>query len=180
MPSAPVSHSSASPSCPASAALSSSSGSVWTLLNRAFTAHSLWNDKDDFLDVIYWARQILGVLLGLIFGLAGVTGALGLIGFAVINAGALYLYWTVFQGVDEEVTMKRRSRAHPHIDLVKADKSRLSPRVLILWPGPIKAFFRPGQKPMPQIECSPPGSINRAYYLRSRTPNEGRFSALPP
>lgn len=102
MPSAPVSHSSASPSCPASAALSSSSGSVWTLLNRAFTAHSLWNDKDDFLDVIYWARQILGVLLGLIFGLAGVTGALGLIGFAVINAGALYLYWTVFQGVDEE------------------------------------------------------------------------------
>jgi hypothetical protein len=31
---------------------------------QVFTANSSWPDKEEFLDVIYWARQLLGVLLG--------------------------------------------------------------------------------------------------------------------
>ena len=41
--------------------------SVWT---RAVTAKSSWPEKEEFLDVIYWIRQVLGVILGLIWGLA--------------------------------------------------------------------------------------------------------------
>ncbi|KAJ8977181.1 hypothetical protein NQ317_018062 [Molorchus minor] len=40
--------------------------SVWT---RAFTSKSEWPDKEEFLDVIYWARQALGILLGIFWGL---------------------------------------------------------------------------------------------------------------
>jgi hypothetical protein len=46
---------------------SSSKVSIWS---RAVTAHSSWPDKEEFLDVIYWLRQVLGVILGLIWGSA--------------------------------------------------------------------------------------------------------------
>lgn len=69
--------------------------SVWS---RAFTANSEWPDKaglklkflgyllklteimlqEEFLDVIYWIRQVLGVLLGIIWGLVPLRGFLGL------------------------------------------------------------------------------------------------------
>lgn len=68
---------------------------VWS---RAFTANSEWPDKvglqlkfsyyllklteimlqEEFLDVIYWIRQVLGVLLGIIWGLVPLRGFLGL------------------------------------------------------------------------------------------------------
>ena len=70
--------------------------------SRAFVANSTWAEKDDFLDVIYWLRQLLGVLVGLAWGALGVSGAAGIIGFAAINAAVLYAYWTAFQQIDEE------------------------------------------------------------------------------
>uniref|UniRef100_V5HBU9 Putative rab5-interacting protein n=1 Tax=Ixodes ricinus TaxID=34613 RepID=V5HBU9_IXORI len=48
--------------------------SVWT---RAFTPSSEWPDKDEFLDVLYWSRQILGILLGLVWGLVPLKGFIG-------------------------------------------------------------------------------------------------------
>ena len=38
--------------------------SVVSSIQKALTANSSWPDKEEFLDVIYWARQILGVILG--------------------------------------------------------------------------------------------------------------------
>ena len=73
--------------------------SVWT---RAITAKSSWPDKEEFLDVIYWFRQVLGVFLGLIWGLSAFSGAIGLVAFGLINAGLLYVYFAAFQCVDEE------------------------------------------------------------------------------
>ena len=73
--------------------------SVWT---RAVTAKSSWPEKEEFLDVIYWIRQVLGVILGLIWGLAAFHGVLGLAIFAILNAGILYVYFSAFQAVDEE------------------------------------------------------------------------------
>ncbi|KAL7735427.1 hypothetical protein ACLKA6_019544 [Drosophila palustris] len=35
---------------------------------RALTK-SEWEDKDEFLDVIYWSRQVFGILLGIIWGI---------------------------------------------------------------------------------------------------------------
>nr|CAI5849318.1 unnamed protein product [Callosobruchus analis] len=73
--------------------------SVWI---RAITACSEWPDKEEFLDVIYWTRQALGIMLGILWGLLPLKGILGLVLFAVINAGAVYLYSSSFQNVDED------------------------------------------------------------------------------
>ena len=69
---------------------------------RALTARSSWPDKEEFLDVIYWLRQVIGLVLGLIWGTSAVQGAIGLVLFAALNAGILYVYFAVFQAVDEE------------------------------------------------------------------------------
>ncbi|BFZ19261.1 hypothetical protein BsWGS_22300 [Bradybaena similaris] len=49
-----------------------------TLLSKALTPEFQWSDKDEFLDVIYWMRQIMGVVLGLIWGILPLKGFLGL------------------------------------------------------------------------------------------------------
>uniref|UniRef100_A0A8D8S603 Uncharacterized protein C20orf24 homolog n=1 Tax=Cacopsylla melanoneura TaxID=428564 RepID=A0A8D8S603_9HEMI len=73
--------------------------SVW---KRMVTAKSKWDDKDEFLDVIYWTRQILGIILGIIWGLIPLRGFIGIALFAISNAGILYLYIVNYQQVDED------------------------------------------------------------------------------
>jgi len=80
----------------------SESTSISCTIGKAFTAKSAWPDKDEFLDVIYWLRQILGVVLGLLWGFVAIKGVVGLALFAALNAGILYLYFSGFQSVDEE------------------------------------------------------------------------------
>ncbi|KAL5021985.1 hypothetical protein ScPMuIL_001140 [Solemya velum] len=78
-------------------------GSIETsLLSKAFTPESNWTDKDEFLDVIYWFRQILGVVLGIVWGILPLKGFLGLLLFFVVNLGLMYMYYASFQRVDEE------------------------------------------------------------------------------
>ena len=69
----------------------------YILLNakRATTAESTWPDKvnsferkyfklnsvflkEEFLDVIYWFRQIIGVVLGIIWGFLSLKGFIGI------------------------------------------------------------------------------------------------------
>ncbi|KAH3768524.1 respirasome Complex Assembly Factor 1-like [Dreissena polymorpha] len=71
-------------------------------ISRAFTSEAKWTDKDEFLDVIYWLRQILGVLLGVVWGLLPLKGILGLALFFAVNVLITYIYFTSFQKVDEE------------------------------------------------------------------------------
>ncbi|ERL92993.1 hypothetical protein D910_10296 [Dendroctonus ponderosae] len=49
--------------------------SVWI---RAVSASSQWPDKEEFLDVIYWIRQVLGIILGVGWGVIPLKGFLGL------------------------------------------------------------------------------------------------------
>ncbi|XP_039969737.1 respirasome Complex Assembly Factor 1-like [Bactrocera tryoni] len=58
--------------------------------------------EDEFLDVIYWARQIFGILLGIVWGIVPLKGFLGLVLFAGISCGIVYIYSINFQGIDEE------------------------------------------------------------------------------
>ncbi|KAF2362415.1 Rab5-interacting protein family [Trinorchestia longiramus] len=76
--------------------------SSYYLIHRAITSNSQWPDKDDFLDVIYWGRQILGLILGVIWGVIPLKGFLGLLLFCIVSAVAVYLYAFTFQNVDEE------------------------------------------------------------------------------
>jgi len=71
-------------------------------IRKALSSQSAWPDKEEFLDVIYWFRQIVGVLLGLVWGVFAIQGLVGIVLFAAINAGLLYLYFSGFQSVDEE------------------------------------------------------------------------------
>uniref|UniRef100_A0A2K5QQF4 RAB5 interacting factor n=1 Tax=Cebus imitator TaxID=2715852 RepID=A0A2K5QQF4_CEBIM len=57
---------------------------------------------DEFLDVIYWFRQIIAVVLGVIWGVLPLRGFLGIAGFCLINAGVLYLYFSNYLQIDEE------------------------------------------------------------------------------
>lgn len=81
--------------------------SIWCTLKKATTKNSEWPDKvrmntiatitfsfrtvfvfvtidiklfiqDEFLDVIYWARQIIGLIAGLLWGLLPLKGLFGL------------------------------------------------------------------------------------------------------
>uniref|UniRef100_A0A182JK09 Rab5-interacting protein n=1 Tax=Anopheles atroparvus TaxID=41427 RepID=A0A182JK09_ANOAO len=73
--------------------------SVW---NRAIKPNSEWSDKDDFLDVVYWARQVLGILIGIVMGIIPLKGFVALALFALVNCGVVYLYSNNFQSIDEE------------------------------------------------------------------------------
>ncbi|XP_033114529.1 uncharacterized protein RAB5IF homolog [Anneissia japonica] len=73
--------------------------SVWA---RAFTSNSEWPEKDELLDVIYWGRQIVGVIFGLLWGIIPMKGIVGLALFCAINAGILYIYFMSFQKIDDE------------------------------------------------------------------------------
>ncbi|KFP25738.1 Uncharacterized protein C20orf24, partial [Colius striatus] len=61
-----------------------------------------FSPQDEFLDVIYWFRQIIAVILGIIWGVVPLKGFVGIAVFCLINAGVLYLYFSSFQQIDEE------------------------------------------------------------------------------
>ena len=46
--------------------------SISTTITKALASQSSWPDKEEFLDVIYWLRQIVGVLLGLAWGVIAI------------------------------------------------------------------------------------------------------------
>ena len=81
---------------------SSESSSIAATFSKALSAQSSWPDKEEFLDVIYWIRQILGVVFGLVWGFVAVKGLIGLAIFAALNAGILYIYFSGYQSIDEE------------------------------------------------------------------------------
>ncbi|XP_063827748.1 GEL complex subunit OPTI [Ostrinia nubilalis] len=73
--------------------------SVW---KKAFTSQTEWPDKEEFLDVIYWMRQAIGIILGLVWGVLPLKGFLGLVLFLLVNAAVIYIYVNNFQSVDED------------------------------------------------------------------------------
>lgn len=59
-------------------------------------------DKKDLLEVIYWIRQWLGIVIGLVFGLLPITGIAGHLLFGALSAGIMFVYYTRFLNVDDE------------------------------------------------------------------------------
>ncbi|EDV25965.1 uncharacterized protein TRIADDRAFT_24387, partial [Trichoplax adhaerens] len=57
---------------------------------------------DEYLDIIYWLRQIVGLVFGVVWGIIPLYGILGIGIFGIANAGLLYLYFTYYQPADEE------------------------------------------------------------------------------
>ena len=59
-------------SSPNSNSENTSKTTVAATISKALSSQSAWPDKEEFLDVIYWLRQIVGVLLGLIWGVIAI------------------------------------------------------------------------------------------------------------
>ena len=71
--------------------------SAMATINKVFTPNSDWPEKEEFLDVIYWSRQIIGLVLGLLWGLLPLKGFIGIFLFAALSAGIVYVWFTAVQ-----------------------------------------------------------------------------------
>jgi len=69
---------------------------------KAINAKSTFEDKDELLDIVYWGRQVVGMLIGIVFGVIPLKGIVALGLFGILTCGATYLYCINFQGIDEE------------------------------------------------------------------------------
>ena len=72
--------------------------SVMSSVNKVFTYHADWPEKEEFLDVIYWSRQILGLVIGCVWGLMPLKGFIGILLFGALSAGLIYVWFTAVQG----------------------------------------------------------------------------------
>ncbi|XP_065559324.1 GEL complex subunit OPTI-like [Artemia franciscana] len=78
------------------------SASVYSSFVKAFSSKSDWPDKEEFLDVIYWIRQIVGIVIGIIWGVFALQGFVAIASFGVVNSAVVYFYSNSFQQIDEE------------------------------------------------------------------------------
>ena len=51
--------------------------------------------------MIYWSRQIIGLVLGFIWGQVPFHGFVGIFLFGGLSAGIIYVWFTAVQGIDE-------------------------------------------------------------------------------
>ncbi|KAH8869290.1 hypothetical protein KSF78_0004302 [Schistosoma japonicum] len=76
--------------------------SSYDIFLKALKTESVFNDKNDFLDIIYWFRQVFAVIIGVVWGLASFTGFLAIVMFFVTNICFVYAYAAMYQRVDED------------------------------------------------------------------------------
>ncbi|VDQ08691.1 unnamed protein product [Trichobilharzia regenti] len=76
--------------------------SSYDIFLKALKTESVFDDKNDFLDVVYWFRQVFAVIVGVLWGLAPFTGFLAILMFFVTNVCFVYAYAAVYQRVDED------------------------------------------------------------------------------
>ncbi|VDN04630.1 unnamed protein product [Thelazia callipaeda] len=72
-------------------------------LAKAFIRESEWPNKDDLLDVLYWGRQILALVIGICWGFIPLRGFLAILLYIIISTIVGQLYATNFQKVDEDL-----------------------------------------------------------------------------
>ena len=75
---------------------------VSSLVKKALAKNSTWDDKEDLLDVVYWIRQMLAVLLGIAFGTFPLIGIFGILLYCGISTLSMNLYVTEYQQQDLE------------------------------------------------------------------------------
>lgn len=68
-------------------------------LSKALVSGSDWPDKDELLDVLYWGRQLLALILGIFWGFIPLHGFLAILLYIGISTTAGQLYATNFQKV---------------------------------------------------------------------------------
>jgi len=72
------------------------------IFTRAISKNSSWPDREELLDVVYWARQMLAILIGFIWGVFNLTGILAILLYVVLTALLLNGYVSTYQKEDIE------------------------------------------------------------------------------
>merc|ERR1712137_1481591 len=68
---------------------------------KALQSNAEWS-KDELLDVVAAVKQVVAVLIGVVFGLIPLMGSTGIISFFVLNVAITFFYYTRFLNVDDE------------------------------------------------------------------------------
>uniref|UniRef100_A0A0N4ZQW9 Rab5-interacting protein n=1 Tax=Parastrongyloides trichosuri TaxID=131310 RepID=A0A0N4ZQW9_PARTI len=76
--------------------------SILSSLNKALKPNSEWCSRDEILDVLYWGKQLLSIVIGMIWGVLPFTGITSIIAFTLASGVSSYLYVTRFQEYDDE------------------------------------------------------------------------------
>ena len=74
------------------------------IFKKGLTYNGQW-DKDSFFeynDVVYWLRQIIGLLVGLVCGALPLTGAAGFATFAIAIVALPYFFYTNYSRINIE------------------------------------------------------------------------------
>ncbi|CAF1212232.1 unnamed protein product [Adineta ricciae] len=71
-------------------------------IKRALTPKATWTHKEEFLDAVYWLRQVLSIIIGVILGILSVKGFMGILAFGVVSSLIVFIYATNIQNVDPE------------------------------------------------------------------------------
>ncbi|UJR30147.1 hypothetical protein I4U23_017687 [Adineta vaga] len=71
-------------------------------IKRALTPKATWTHKEEFLDAVYWLRQVVSIILGVILGILLVKGFMGILTFGIISSLIVFFYATNIQNVDAE------------------------------------------------------------------------------
>jgi len=72
-----------------------------SLLKRALIADGEFT-KEQVVDILFYLKEILGVILGVLVGVVGITGLSGIVAFVISISLLSYLYVYKFLGVDED------------------------------------------------------------------------------
>ena len=73
-----------------------------SLFRKAFSPGEEFS-KDDIFDILFYAKEVFGFLIGVIIALVGVMGLTAIVVFVLAISLLNYLYVFKFLGVDEEV-----------------------------------------------------------------------------
>ena len=74
----------------------------WHLAMPTSEVYLTKENFEDFPTVVYWLRQPLGLILGIVWGLLGLTGMTALGSYGVTQALVLWFYYTKLLRVDAE------------------------------------------------------------------------------
>ncbi|KAK6023323.1 Rab5-interacting protein [Ostertagia ostertagi] len=75
----------------------------WTeSLSKALRAGSDWSDKDELLDVVYWGKQLLSLIIGIAFGAFSMHGILAILAYIAVSTMVAQHFVVKFQQVDED------------------------------------------------------------------------------
>jgi hypothetical protein len=61
------------------------------------------SDKQNFYDILYWLRQLIGLIIGICFGAANIQGFQAFLAYILISSAIIYIYYSKYQyHIDEE------------------------------------------------------------------------------